>query len=239
MTAEDYAHVIIACLTHDIGYVRGLFKATTRTATSSTPPGASRRCRAVHRTPRCCPIMSTAPRCSRWSASRAMPQLDKHRIACAIEGTRFPSSLPSERGGHATRKRLLLRAADLIGQLGDPHYMRKANALYLRVRGGRPEPAARLLLARRPRQSLPAILLEQRRAADPDGDPLSQRHLQRTAMDRQPLQQRVPRRARHRAVGPAEVKLAFGDIQFEFLVGQNHPQERRPRNRRHSALNAM
>src|SRR5262244_2482147 len=27
MPAEDYAHVIIACLTHDIGYVRGLFKA--------------------------------------------------------------------------------------------------------------------------------------------------------------------------------------------------------------------
>src|SRR5712671_5323982 len=26
MTAEDYAHVIIACLTHDIGYVRGLFE---------------------------------------------------------------------------------------------------------------------------------------------------------------------------------------------------------------------
>jgi hypothetical protein len=25
---------------------------------------------------------------------------------------------------------LLLRAADLIGQLGDPHYLRKANALY-------------------------------------------------------------------------------------------------------------
>jgi hypothetical protein len=26
MTADDYAHVVIACLTHDIGYVRGLFK---------------------------------------------------------------------------------------------------------------------------------------------------------------------------------------------------------------------
>src|SRR2546429_3393 len=26
LTAEDYAHVIIACLTHDIGYVRGLFE---------------------------------------------------------------------------------------------------------------------------------------------------------------------------------------------------------------------
>src|SRR5690349_23465375 len=26
MSADDYAHSIIACLTHDIGYVRGLFK---------------------------------------------------------------------------------------------------------------------------------------------------------------------------------------------------------------------
>src|SRR5438270_13946715 len=26
ITADDYAHVVIACLTHDIGYVRGLFK---------------------------------------------------------------------------------------------------------------------------------------------------------------------------------------------------------------------
>ena len=26
LTADDYAHVIIACLAHDIGYVRGLFK---------------------------------------------------------------------------------------------------------------------------------------------------------------------------------------------------------------------
>ena len=26
VTAEDYAHVIIACLAHDIGYVRGLFE---------------------------------------------------------------------------------------------------------------------------------------------------------------------------------------------------------------------
>src|SRR5664279_397361 len=26
ITADDYAHIIIACLTHDIGYVRGLFK---------------------------------------------------------------------------------------------------------------------------------------------------------------------------------------------------------------------
>jgi hypothetical protein len=57
-----------------------------------------------------------------------MDLLDANRIARAIEYTRFPATHepedpPSEEG-------LLLRAADLIGQLGDPHYLRKANALY-------------------------------------------------------------------------------------------------------------
>ena len=51
----------------------------------------------------------------------------------------------------------------------------------------------------------PAVLLEQRRAADLDRDPLSQRHLQRPAMDRQSLQQRVPRRTRADALGPADL----------------------------------
>jgi hypothetical protein len=45
--------------------------------------------------------------------------LDADRIARAIEFTRFPSLQASEEG-------LLVRAADLIGQLGDPHYLRKA-----------------------------------------------------------------------------------------------------------------
>ena len=56
--------------------------------------------------------------------------LDKERIARAIEGTRFPQSTPNgdeDFGDEA----ILLRAADLIGQLGDPHYIRKANALYI------------------------------------------------------------------------------------------------------------
>jgi len=56
-------------------------------------------------------------------------QLDKQRIARAIEGTRFPASVPSEAEAY-DEEAALLRAADLIGQLGDPHYIRKANALY-------------------------------------------------------------------------------------------------------------
>jgi hypothetical protein len=54
--------------------------------------------------------------------------LDQQRIARAIEGTRFPADPGVEE--HWEEEAALLRAADLIGQLGDPHYIRKANALY-------------------------------------------------------------------------------------------------------------
>jgi len=62
----------------------------------------------------------------------SVEEVDAARIARAIEYTRFPyadtpkgdiDDLNEEEG-------LLLRAADLIGQLGDPNYMRKSNALF-------------------------------------------------------------------------------------------------------------
>ncbi len=52
--------------------------------------------------------------------------LNRQRIADAIEGTRFPPVKDRECDEEAS----IVRAADLIGQLGDPHYLRKANALY-------------------------------------------------------------------------------------------------------------
>ena len=57
-----------------------------------------------------------------------MELLDAGRIARAIEYTRFPS--PPGDGAGDSEEGMLVRAADLIGQLGDPHYLRKANALY-------------------------------------------------------------------------------------------------------------
>jgi hypothetical protein len=54
--------------------------------------------------------------------------LDATRIANAIEYTRFPS--PHGTDNSDSEEGMLVRAADLIGQLGDPHYLRKANALY-------------------------------------------------------------------------------------------------------------
>jgi hypothetical protein len=58
-----------------------------------------------------------------------MDGLDADRIARAIEFTRFPAPMITE-GEAADEEGSLLRAADLIGQLGDPHYLRKANALF-------------------------------------------------------------------------------------------------------------
>ena len=51
------------------------------------------------------------------------------RIARAIEYTRFPYT-SSSNDDLIEEEGLLLRAADLIGQLGDPNYLRKANALF-------------------------------------------------------------------------------------------------------------
>src|SRR6266566_4097850 len=74
--ATDYAHLIVACLLHDVGYVPGILK-------------------------------------------------DDHAEGYVVDAAGGRVQLP--RGASAAA---LLRAADLIGQLGDPHYLRKANALY-------------------------------------------------------------------------------------------------------------
>jgi len=56
------------------------------------------------------------------------PHFDVSRIAAAIEMTRFPAATAPSLNGCIEPK--LVQAADLIGQLGDPMYPRKANALY-------------------------------------------------------------------------------------------------------------
>jgi len=129
MPAEDYAHVIIACLTHDIGYVRGLFKADDQDGYIVDSGGRKITLPRGSSDAALLPYHVDRSKMFAMERIEGMPQLDKHRIACAIEGTRFPASMPSE-GEQCDEEAALLRAADLIGQLGDPHYIRKANALY-------------------------------------------------------------------------------------------------------------
>ena len=62
----------------------------------------------------------------------AIDEIDAARVARAIEYTRFPYTTTPK--GHTDdldeEEGLLLRAADLIGQLSDPNYMKKSNALF-------------------------------------------------------------------------------------------------------------
>ncbi|MBA1159116.1 HD domain-containing protein [Microvirga mediterraneensis] len=126
---EDYSHLIVACLLHDIGYVRGILKgdshdhfvvdAEGRTVTLER--GASDAALTPYHVDR-----SKLFVMERFGAS---PTLDAERVARAIEFTRFPAgqtgdNAPDDREGR------LVQAADLIGQLGDPLYLKKANALF-------------------------------------------------------------------------------------------------------------
>lgn len=126
MTADDYAHVIIACLAHDIGYVRGLFTdddedgfVIDSTGSKVTLPRGSSDAGLM-------PYHVDRSKLYVMKRIEGIGPLDKQRIADAIEGTRFPPAA----GQQCDEEASIVRAADFIGQLGDPNYIRKANALY-------------------------------------------------------------------------------------------------------------
>ncbi len=125
----DYSHFIVACLTHDIGYVRGILKGDDADSfvidavgrKIALPRGSSDAALAPYHVERS--KLFVLDRLSR------IDELDGSRVASAIEHTRFPYSEAPE-DPDINEEAGLLRAADLIGQLGDPHYLRKANALF-------------------------------------------------------------------------------------------------------------
>lgn len=128
-TAADYGNFILACLTHDIGYVRGIVQGDTEDSYVADMTGR------MVRLPRGATDASLAPhhvdRSKLFASERFddVEEVDASRIARAIEFTRFPyTDSPDDELGE--EEGMLLRAADLIGQLGDPNYLRKANALF-------------------------------------------------------------------------------------------------------------
>jgi hypothetical protein len=129
VTAEDWLHFTLATLAHDIGYIRGVcrqdrpgfYVIDASGKTVSPPRGAS--------------DAFLGP----WHVERSKiavrerfgehPFVDADRVCGAIELTRFP--VPEDEDYAATDTEAgLLRAADLIGQLADPFYPRKLNALF-------------------------------------------------------------------------------------------------------------
>ena len=126
---DMWLHVILAALMHDIGYVRGICRADTEHRFVANSQGD------MIELPRGASDAALAP----YHVDRSKicvrerfvfnPLIDPDRLARNIELTRFP--VPDDDDYAATdTEAAFVRAADLIGQLGDPLYPRKLNALF-------------------------------------------------------------------------------------------------------------
>jgi hypothetical protein len=126
----DYDHLIIACLLHDIGYVRGVLRGDTEDefvvdqhgSTVTLPRGSSDAALAPYHVERSKLFV--------FERLGKSPTIDAARVAHAIEFTRFPVPAAREAAPEGDLEPRLVQAADLIGQLGDPLYPKKANALF-------------------------------------------------------------------------------------------------------------
>ena len=129
LLAREWIHFIISLLNHDIGYVRGICRADRNGRyainkfmdTVAPPPGATDAFLTPYHVDRAKLFI--------MERFRHDTDIDAEIIMRNIERTRFP--VPHEED-HLTSHDMpgLLRAADLIGQLADPHYMRKISALF-------------------------------------------------------------------------------------------------------------
>jgi hypothetical protein len=130
VSADDWLHAVVALLCHDIGYVRGILPGDSPSMAVINEDGAKA----------ALPADSTDAFLTPWHVDRGkmfvrwrfrendllLPDV----LAAHIERTRFPVTELSDDSGVANSLTPLMSAADLIGQLADPHYLRKLPALY-------------------------------------------------------------------------------------------------------------
>jgi hypothetical protein len=128
---SDWLHFVMALLCHDIGYVKGVCRADQDEKFASgvddklvtLPPGGTDAALTPHHIDR-----SKLFVCERFG-SQLLTHVDADRIAELIEMTRFP--VPDDPYYQDSSSFAgLVRAADFIGQLGDPNYLRKIPALF-------------------------------------------------------------------------------------------------------------
>jgi hypothetical protein len=129
VSPRDWLHFVISLLCHDIGYVRGVcrddqdgfYTIGAPGQTVTLPPGATDASLTPYHVDRGKLFVH-----ERFGGHNI---IDADIIAANIELTRFPVPEDSdyqETGDYPG----LVRAADLIGQLADPHHMRKFPALF-------------------------------------------------------------------------------------------------------------
>jgi len=129
VSSKDWVHFVISLLNHDVGYVRGICRAdragryaiNAEYDTIAPPPGATDAFLTPYHVDRAKLYIT--------ERFRNDDHIDTETIASNIERTRFP--VPSEEDHQDSADFPgLLRAADLIGQLADPQYIRKISALF-------------------------------------------------------------------------------------------------------------
>ncbi|HXO90039.1 MAG TPA: hypothetical protein VN849_04545 [Stellaceae bacterium] len=143
VSPSDWGHTILAALNHDIGYVRGICPGDTTehfvidaAGNTVTPPrGASDAFLTPYHVERGKIFVR-----ERFAS---VPFLDEERIAAGIELTRFP--VPDDKDHAATdTEAALVRAGDLIGQLGESALPAQIERALLRIRRDRRQREARL-----------------------------------------------------------------------------------------------
>jgi len=129
VTPRDWLHVVVSLVCHDIGYVRGVCRGDGDGAcvtgrgdeTVPFPAGATD----AYLTP------YHVDRGRRFVTERfgGHDLIDVEMLKRNIERTRFPVPEDEDAADLASYPSLI-RSADLIGQLGDPRYLRKIPALF-------------------------------------------------------------------------------------------------------------
>lgn len=129
VTPSDWLHMVVALLCHDIGYVRGVVPGDSRGSYVVNAEG-----RRVEPGDHITDAAMAPYHIDRgvlfvkhWFSK--VPEIDVEKLASMIEITRFP--VPKTEF-HSQTDTLpgLVRAADLIGQMGDISYRRKTAALF-------------------------------------------------------------------------------------------------------------
>jgi hypothetical protein len=131
ITPRDWLHFMVSLLCHDIGYVRGVchgdgggrYVMNAKGETTELPAGATDASLTPYHVNRSKLFVRER------FGKVALTAIDTMVIEANIEHTRFPVPQDDE---HSSRVDYpaLVRAADLIGQLADPNYMRKIPALF-------------------------------------------------------------------------------------------------------------
>jgi len=133
ISRDDWVHFVISLLNHDIGSVRGIctgdrngrYVINSRHETMAPAPGSTDAVLTPYHVDRAKQYLR-----ERFSDE---PAIDEEVICRNVEHTRFPVPAKDDHID-ATDYPGLLRAADLIGQLADPGYMRKISALFAEFR---------------------------------------------------------------------------------------------------------